>query len=135
VVVQDYLRKKLLSAGFHVPEEGALQRTHVGGEGLETAAASVTSRAATAAVPAAATCNAAPVTPPVPWHAENQWSPDQKVSPQDSSAATAAIQSSSEPASSGRVSKQDMLRYKAGLLSKHDLLLTIAKRRIASPGA
>jgi len=37
-----------------------------------------------------------------------------------------------EAASISRVAKQDMLRYREGHLSKHELLVATAKRRVAS---
>ena len=135
MAVQAYLREKLLNAGFRVLEDGGpLQRSDGGGAGLEAAAACAISRTAAPEDPAPTGCNAVPLDPPFARHARTR-SPHQNVSSQDGGDAGAAVESVPEPKSTDRVSKQDMLRYEAGLLSKHDLLVTAAKRRIASPRA
>ena len=136
MVVQDFLQQKLLSAGFHVPNEGgALQRNDGGRADWENAANCVLSKAAADENPVQAECDVAALDRPAlraARHADIHISPNREVSSKNGSgAAPAAVES----VGTGRMSKQDMLRYKAGLLSKHDLLVTIAKRRIASPGA
>ena len=132
MAAQDYLQQKLLSAGYRVPERGAaLERTR-SDEASDSAVVVVGSDDDDAACSSEV---AAPAEHEVLCGAASTMRLDssQEDSEADScSQSGSSVEPSASEAASISLAKQNMLRYKEGHLSKHDLLVATAKRRVAS---
>ena len=133
MAAQDYLRQKLLSAGYRVPERGsALERTRsdeasdsdvvvVASDDGDAACSSELSAPAEHEI----LCGAASTM-------RLDGRPEEPEGDTSSAHSSDAEKPAGEAASISRVAKQEMLRYKDGHLSRHDLLVATAKRRVAS---
>ncbi len=132
MAAQDYLQQKLLSAGYRIPERGAaLERTR-SDEASDSDVVIIDSdddaaRSSELSSPAEheVLCGAAST---MRLDSRQEESEADTCSQSGSDVETSAV----EAASISHVTKQDMLRYREGHLSKHELLVATAKRRVAS---
>ena len=133
VAAQGYLQQKLLSAGYRVPESGAALERMRSDEISDSDVVMVASGGGDAACSSE---RAAPAEHEVLCGAASTMRLDgrQDELEQDTGSAQSshAEDAAGKAASISCAAKQDVLRYKEGRLSKHDLLVATAKRRVAS---
>ena len=129
VAAQAYLQQKLLNAGYPAPEEGAALARTRSEDAPHTDVFAISDTEAAKEVSAPVRNDTVRILNSQARLGIDQIQPEAKAPSRSDSDGEAEAD---KAASISRSARQDMLRYKAGRLSKHGLLVATAKRRVAS---